>query len=490
MQNRFLKLTITAVLFLMIICIAVPKVYAQEKTIKLLDFSGADLVDVIKLVAKECKYDCVIASSVQGKVNMHLKNVPLSVALGVILKTAGYDYRIVDDLIVVALPKELPQIASNLYSGGGADAYQVIMLEQANCNQIVETLRAAVPGISLSVDERVNAIVANGSVGAIKRVKDLIAKLDVPAINVFTPDVQTKVISLKYAQVKDIESQLQILMAGLDYQADERTNSLVVRGTKQVFDALQSYLDKTDIPLEQVALEVKVLVLSKTAQANIGANFSTGGTSTSITTTIQEVFNNQWSATPGYQAPPTNIELRFGQFFPFVRSPISMNYAMDALVQRGIAEIVANPTVTTLSGKEADLISSRKFRYVKYDSRTGEYSVDSVDVGVTVKVTPTITSDGYVVVNVKPEISDFISLVANLYPYTNERSADITVRVKDGEPIIIGGLRRKAYTNTVNKIPLLGDLPIVGSFFKGKAVTKADNEVVIIVTPRIIAKTS
>jgi len=481
------KLRMSAIILLFIFMFSFTASYAKEDKVTL-DFSGADLVYVIKMIAKQCNCDVVIESSVKGTVNMYLKDVPLADALGVILKTAGYDYKKVDNLIIVAPPASLSKIASNLYSGGGADTYQVIMLENANAAQIIETLRSAVPGVNLKTDDRINAIVVNGSVGAIKRIKNLISKLDVPATGSFSPEVQTKIFDLKYAKAEDIDANIKTLLPGLDYQVDKRTNSLVIRGTKQIFDKVAEHLAKIDTPLQQISLEVKILSLNKTAQSNIGTNF-TAQNSSSFSTTFSEVFNNQWTTPPGYVTPPANIDFRFGSLFPFVRSPIAINYALDALIQNGAAEIVANPTLTTIDGKEANLVSSRKFRYVQYDSRTGQYTVGSVDVGVTVKITPVITEDGYVVVNIKPELSDFISLVASLYPYTNQRSADITVRVKDGEPVVIGGLRRKALTKTVSKIPLLGDLPVFGGMFKGTAITKADNEVVIIVTPRILSKT-
>lgn len=481
------KLRLIAVITLLMLAFLFTPSYAKEDKVTL-DFSGADLVYVIKMIAKQCNCDCVIESSVKGTVNMYLKDVPLGDALGVILKTMGYDYKRVDNLIVVAPPKELAKIASNLYSGGGADTYQVIMLENANSSQIIETLISAVPGVSLKADERMNAVVVKGSAGAIKRVKDLISKLDVPATGAFSPEVQTKVFDLKYVKAEEIDPQIKSLLPGLDYQIDKRTNSLVVRGTKQIFDKVTEYLAKIDTALRQVSLEVRVLSLNKSASSTVGPIFGTGGTSASITTTFSEVFNNQWGATKGYQAPPTYIDFRFGSFFPFVRTPIALTYVLGALINTGAAEIVANPTVTTLNGKEANIVSSRKFRYPKYDSRTGQYTVESVDVGVEVKMLPTITEDGYIVLNVKPTLSDFIALVSGLFPWTNQREAEITVRIKDGEPVVIGGLRRKQITKTVNKIPLLGDMPIFGTMFKGTVTSKTDNEVVIIIIPRILPK--
>lgn len=482
------KLRTLVIIMLLILAFSFTASYAKEEKVTL-DFSGADLVYVIKMIAKQCDCDVVIESSVKGTVNMYLKDVPLADALGVILKTAGYDYKKIDNLIIVAPPKNLAKIASNLYSGGGADTYQVIMLENANCAQIIETLRSAVPGVNLKTDDRINAIIVNGSVGAIKRIKSLISKLDVPATGSFSPDVQEKIFDLKYAKAEDIDANIKALLPGLDYQLDKRTNSLVVRGTKQIFDKVIEYLSKIDTPLQQVSLEVKILSLDKTAQSNVGMNFAAqGGSSSSFTTTFSEVFNNQYSAPTGYQAPPANIDLRFGSFFPFVRSPISIRYVLEALIQTGAAEIVANPTLTTLSGKEATLESSRIYNAPSYDSRTGAYTPRPEPVGVTVKITPTITEDGFIVLSLNPALSDLIRVINN-YPYTNKRSVEIMVRVKDGEPVVVGGLRRKATTQTVNKVPLLGDMPIFGGMFKGTAVTKIDNEFIIIVIPRIIPKT-
>lgn len=452
--------------------------YAKEKTVTL-DFSGADLVQVIKLIAKESKCDCVIESSVTGTVNMHLKDVPLSVALGVILKTAGYDYKKVDNLIIVAAPKNLSKIASGLYSGGGADTYQVIMLEHANAAQIIETLQGAVPGVAITADNRINAVIVNGSVGAIRRVKDLVSKLDVPASNTFAPDVQTKIFDLSYAKVEDVEPQIKSFLSGLNYQIDKRTNSFVVIGTKQIFDKFQNFLSTVDTPLQQVALEVKVLSLSNSNKLSTGSN----APDTTITTALQEVVNTG----AGY-ALPTYVDLRFGGVFPFARTPISVNYILSSLVDTQQAEIIANPTVSTLNGKEAKLVSSVRYNILSYDSRSGQYTTMTVDVGITITVTPSITEDGFVVMKIKPEVSDLKSLVAQQFPWTNVRNAEMTIRVKDGEPVVIGGLRKRNLLQTNKKVPFIGDIPVLGEMFKYKEISKRDDELVIMVIPRILPK--
>lgn len=452
--------------------------YAKEKTVTL-DFSGADLVQVIKLIAKESKCDCVIESSVTGTVNMRIKDVPLSVALGVILKTAGFDYKKVGNLIVVATPKNLSKIASGLYSGGGAEVYQVIMLEHANAAQIIETLQGASPGTAITTDERINAVIVNGSVGAIRRIKDLVSKLDVPASNTFAPDVQTKVFDMRYAKAEDLESQIKSFLPGLKYQIDKRTNSFAVIGTKQIFDKFQGYLSTVDIPLQQVVLEVKILSLTTRNTLTTGSN----APSTSITTTLQEV---GWNAVTGYAAT-TYVDLRFGGIFPFVRTPMSIAYIIYSLIEKSEAEIIANPTISTVSGKEAKITSARVYNNAQQDPRTGTYTTVSYDVGVDVTVTPTVTDDGFVVLKVKPEVSDLINMVQT-FPWTNTRTAEITVRVKDGEPVVIGGLHRKNVARTDNKVPLIGDIPIVGEMFKYKKLENRDEECVIMVIPRILPK--
>lgn len=480
MMDKF-KVILTVMVVLGVLLSGVS--FAKEKTVNL-DLVNADLVDVIKLFAREAKCDVVIDSAVKGTVNMSFKNVQFETALGIVVKISGFDYRKVGDLIIVSTADKVSEIAAKISIPTGPTATQIIPLEYANPKQMILAIKSNFPGIDASEEEKLNAVMVKASPGAIKKVKSLVSKLDIPKPEIDVPEVRTQIVELKYTDTKKITEQITSVMPGLDYKVDERLNALVVKGTDVTFAKLDKFLKQVDIPLDQVSLEVKVLVLYKTGQKNLGVNFSVTNPISSFSTTLTEA---QWSAA-GYTAAPTYMDIRLGGLFPFIRTPISMTYALDTLISRGYGEVVANPNITTYSGKEAKIESTRVFRYVYYDSRSGVYSINEANVGISLTVTPTVTEDGYIVAKIKPTLTGFRALVSNLYPWTDKREAEMTVRVKDGEPIVIGGLLKETKSKTVSKIPILGDIPIVGNLFKGTAVTKRVDEVVIVVTPKIISR--
>ena len=109
-----------------------------------------------------------------------------------------------------------------------------------------------------------------------------------------------------------------------------------------------------------------------------------------------------------------------------------------------------------------------------------------VDIGIKLDVTSNVKSDGYVLIEVRPEVSTLLELINNQYPRTAVRIIETNMRVKDGDTIIMGGLIREEDIQNVSKIPLLGDLPLLGTLFRNVSVTKNRNEVVVMMTPHIM----
>lgn len=458
--------------------------FAKEKTVNL-DLVDANLVDVIKLFGKDANCDVVIDSAVKGSVNMKLKDVPFETALGVIVKVAGFDYRKIGNLIIVSTPQKINEISSKVSTPTGVTATQVIPLEYAAPKEVLATVNANFPGVEVTADEKLNALIVKSSAGAIKEIKNLVAKLDIASPEIDVPEIKTKMVELKYTDTDKIKPQLDSLMPGLNYSVDKRLNALIVKGTEVTFGKLENYLKQVDVPLDQVSLEVKVVALYTSGSKTVGVTNWSGNTAFGqFSTTLQEA---QWSAA-GYTAPPTYMDIRLGGLFPFVRSPISVFYALQAAITKGEGETIANPNITTLSGKKADISSARVYRYLVYDTRTGEYSIKETNVGVNLEITPKITKDGYIVATLKSSLIDLRSLIERQFPWTDNRAVEMTVRVKDGEPIVIGGLLKETKTKTINKIPLLGDVPIIGGFFRGNSETKRTDEIVFIVIPKIMPK--
>ena len=153
-------------------------------------------------------------------------------------------------------------------------------------------------------------------------------------------------------------------------------------------------------------------------------------------------------------------QLTVNDFNPnfFVRTPFSITTTINLLIQQNDAVVVASPRVVTQSTKQATILIGTKFPIVFFDPRAGQFQVQYVDIGVKLQVKPVATDDGFVVMDIQPDISQFVALINNQFPETATRQANLSCRIKDGSTLVIGGLINETEVTTVTKIPFLGDI--------------------------------
>ena len=153
-------------------------------------------------------------------------------------------------------------------------------------------------------------------------------------------------------------------------------------------------------------------------------------------------------------------------------------------------EVLSTPRIFTANNSQAEINISQSIPYVlsQREDTNGNltYNYSFQDVGIVLNVTPRITADGYVTMEVTQTANDLQGYTSFNAPIVNQRQAETTVSVKDGETIVLGGIIRNTVTSTVKKIPLLGDIPILGNLFKSKEKTDSKTELLVFLTPRIV----
>jgi type II secretory pathway component GspD/PulD (secretin) len=161
---------------------------------------------------------------------------------------------------------------------------------------------------------------------------------------------------------------------------------------------------------------------------------------------------------------------------------------MKLLVTKGLATVRANPRVMTIEGKEAliEVAQENWFQVVTGPANFPYVTLQVIKSGISLKVTPSISADGMVTVQLVPEVSDATGTGQAGLPINTVRRANTTVRVRDGETIIIGGMTFESSRNRVQKVPLLSDIPLIGQLFTSQQLEKRNSEVVIMITPRIV----
>jgi type II secretory pathway component GspD/PulD (secretin) len=241
--------------------------------------------------------------------------------------------------------------------------------------------------------------------------------------------------------------------------AEDRRNAVLISGSDDVHATVRGLLRDLDAPSRQVMIEVRVAdVQPVNDSTNVGVQF--GGT--------------------GYGAGA------LGQFpYALTKSALTVNAQIDALVQRGRASILAQPRIATLNNREATLLVGEQYPVVTVNQQTGFPSVQTIDVGVRLRLTPTIGADGTITAELHPEYSQIIGFNSS-FPIVANRKVDATLRVRDGETIVLGGLFQDVDSETVTKFPVLGDLPVLGAFFRNRQTTHNKDEVVFFITPHVL----
>jgi type II secretory pathway component GspD/PulD (secretin) len=267
-------------------------------------------------------------------------------------------------------------------------------------------------------------------------------------------------IPLRHLRASDAVKSLRAVIPDGTLLAEDRRNAVVVSGSADVHATVRALLHELDAPGRQVMIEVRVAdVQPVNDTTNVGVQF--GGT--------------------GYGTGA------LGQFpYALTKGSVVVNAQIDALVQRGRASILAQPRIATLNNREASLLIGEQYPVVTVNQQTGFPSVQTIDVGVRLRLTPTIGADGSITAEFHPEYSQIIGFNNN-FPIVANRKVDATLRVRDGETIVLGGLFQDVDSETITKFPVLGDLPVLGAFFRNRQTTHNKDEVVFFITPHVIA---
>src|SRR5450759_1581882 len=246
---------------------------------------------------------------------------------------------------------------------------------------------------------------------------------------------------------------------------------------------------------EEVLLEVKFAEVDRTALTQLGINmFSTGAGNT-----IGTVQTGQFGGVrPGPISDPTTstqttISDALNLFF--FNPQVHLRGVIKALQSRNLLQILAEPNLVAVNGKEASFLAGGEFPFPVVQPGAGGISTVTVqfrEFGVRLKFTPIIQPNGNIHLHVIPEVStldfaDSVTVSGTTIPAISTRKADTEFELQDGQSFVIAGLMDNRVTNVANKFPFLGDIPIIGTFFKSKSAQKSNSELMVLCTVRRVA---
>jgi len=369
-----------------------------------------------------------------------------------------------------------------------------------------------------------NSIIITDSVYNIKKIEILIHAMDVPA-----PEGRGKinVYSLKNANAEDIAKLLSTLVARLpvpsqaggaqqvnpstilegpvNISADKSTNSLIIVGAPADFELVKDVIQKLDVRRRQVYVETTIIEMGLARQRELGFEFQAanldqleGNTATiAIGGTNFGTIGNAMVNGPAALATTNGLAVAAvkGTFTFKGIEYLNIGALLHAVQTDADVNVLSTPNILTTDNQKAEIMVGQNvpFKVAQtQNAATGGAALlntyERKDVGIKLSLTPQITSDDNVRLEVNQEISDVVetSSVSEAGPTTNKRSASTTVVVKDRETMVIGGLIRDNVTKSTIKVPLLGDIPVLGWLFKFKTTKIEKTNLMIFITPHII----
>jgi len=431
------------------------------ETLITIDVHDAEISDVITLLAAQSGRNLITDDSIKPeRITIHLRNVTFDRALTVLVSANGLQVHRIGNVLIVGSADTMNRHYVENRPQAGAQTV-VLRLAHASADDVAKEIVPALPtGTVIVADRRTSAVVVTGDADTVMRAQRLTAALDAPNSGGGSGS-QTRAYPLRYIRADDAIKELKILTADGTYIADGEHNEVIVDGSDAVQGTATSLFATIDRPSPQVMFEVKVAdVTPQNDTSNFGLEF--GGT------------NLQGTVTPGSTT------------YAFTGGSIPVNVTLNALISLGRAQILATPKLFTLNNKEADLLVGETYPIVFNTSVLGGQNVQFVDVGVKLRLTPTIGDDGVVTAELHPEYSEIEGITSTGYPIITNRKIDATLRVNDSQTIVLGGLMMDTSSETISKVPGLAEIPILGKIFQNKQTARERDEIVFLITPHVV----
>ncbi|MFH1416146.1 MAG: secretin N-terminal domain-containing protein [Elusimicrobiota bacterium] len=290
----------------------------------------------------------------------------------------------------------------------------------------------------------------------------------------------SRIFYCSYATARNLTKVLtSMVTSGGKIDADDRTNAIIVTDMADVVEKIGKLIAELDTPTPQVLLEARIIDIKITDSLDSGVNFS--------------LFHNKNGASEDTikynQALAPNQSVTSKVTMGILDGDYDIDAIIEAIVTKTDAKVLTNPKLLVLNNRTATItiVDEVPYQELTQTSEGGSMvSTEFKEVGVLLKVQPLINKDGTIILNIQPEQSFDTGVSVSAIPIINTSKVNTTFMLRDGETAVIGGLIRETNTVTEYKVPLLGDIPILGYLFKRVDISKTRKELTVFVTAHII----
>lgn len=408
--------------------------------------------------------------------------------------------------------REMPEIIY-LKSAGAENVAKVLQdwIGTKSVKQAGQTAPSAV-GPTIVADSRLNAVLVFGPEKDREEIRKMISLVDVAPP---TSSGKVNVYYLENADATEVAKVLDGVVKGstaavmpgqavapqaspfeggkITITPDKATNSLVIMASPTDYQNLLQVVQKLDRKRRQVFVQAMIAEISLDKAQELGVQWGFFGGASSGSASTAGIYDPFSTLTPFFAAVsqlstagllPADMKLATAANFPLI---------LKAMQSSGMLNVLSSPTILTSDNKEAEIFVGENVPFLgtsTINGATSQQSIDRKDTGITLKITPQITEGDYIKLDVQQEISalkDTVTVGASSTDRTTtKRSAKTSVIVRDQETVAIGGLISENESETTTKVPLLGDIPLLGYLFRSKSVKRQKTNLILLLTPRVI----
>lgn len=445
-----------------------------------LDIKGMDIVDVLKMLSSRSGMNIIVGKNVTGRVTVFLKDVNVEDAFEIILLSNELAYERSGDIINVMTQRDYELNYGERYQD--KKQARTISLKYAKAVDLSRALNQIKTNIGRVVaDEGSNTLTLIDSPLKLGEMENFIKKADLP--------LETKVFNLNYAQADKLQAKIQeAVTKGVgSVKIDERTNKIAVTDYAERLSEIGKLISAFDERTPQVLIDAQIIEIKPSKKFEMGVDWD-----------YWLKKNLRLAASLPTANAVNKLSIGMSAAAKAVGEEGEYKGIIDLLKTIGDTKILSSPRIMALNNQEARILVGTKQPYASQTTVTGEggtvttsETVNFVDVGIKLHVTPTINMDKFVTMKIRPEVSSaaekYTTAKGEQIPIVSTSEAETSVMIKDGVTIVIGGLKKDEKSKTVKKIPFLGDIPVLGNLFKNISDETRTTELVILLTPHILS---